>query len=78
MTDSCVEMLRRPVGEALSPVAMRAIWTLAVCERLLPPVERDREPAGVIRTWVVWLARSAGFRPSKRQPLRGATVLRRT
>jgi len=56
---------------------MRAVRTLAVCERLLPPVERDREPPGDIRTWMVWLARSAGFRRSKRKPLREAKVLGR-
>ncbi len=40
-----------------------------VIERLLPPLGPD------IRTWVVLLARMAGWQPSKRRPLAGNEVL---
>ena len=43
--------------------------------RLLPPAERGKPRPGDIRSWVVWLARMAGFRPSKRRPLPGNEVL---
>ena len=66
-----------PVAEVLSQAAITVIRTLVVGERLLPPAERDCAPPGDIRTWVVWLARTSGFRPSKRRPLPGARVLGR-
>lgn len=35
----------------------------------------ERAPPHDIRTWVVWLAMTSGFRPSKRRPLPGDAVL---
>jgi len=43
--------------------------------RLLPPAERDCPPPKEIRTWVVWLARTVGFQPSKRRPLPGHQII---
>ena len=44
-------------------------------ERLLPPVERGRPFPPDIRSWVVLLARIAGWQPSNRRPLPGNEVL---
>ena len=66
-----------PVEQVLSRAARRAIAILVYEQQLLPPSEREREPPGDIRAWVVLLARTAGFRPSKRRPLPGAKVLGR-
>ncbi|MDE0105624.1 MAG: hypothetical protein OXN89_24870 [Bryobacterales bacterium] len=44
-------------------------------KRLLPPAERDCPSPKDIRTWVVWLARTSGFQPSKRRPLPGKRIL---
>ena len=35
----------------------------------------ERAPPRGIRTWVVWLAMTSGFRPSRRRPLPGDAVL---
>ena len=39
------------------------------------PRERGQAPPPDIRSWVVWLGRMAGFRPSQRRPLPGNEVL---
>ena len=64
-----------PVEHVLSRAEMRAIAILVYEQQLLPPSERGRAPPGDIRTWVLLLARTAGFRPSKRRPLPGDAVL---
>jgi len=64
-----------PAAEVLTRDEMRVIWAQVKAKRLLPPQERGRPPPGDIRTWVVLLARTTGFRPSKRRPLPGNEVL---
>ena len=44
-------------------------------KQLQPPGERGRPPPKDIWSWVILLARTTGFRPSKRQPLPGNEVL---
>ena len=64
-----------PVEEVLTPDEREVIGTLVRKQQLLPPQERGRAPPPDIRTWVVWLARTAGFRPSRRRPLPGNEIL---
>ena len=64
-----------PVEEVLTPDEREVIGTLVRKQQLLPPQERGRDPPPDIRTWVVWLARTAGFRPSRRRPLPGNEIL---
>ena len=54
---------------------MEVIEDLVQYRRVLPPAQRERPPPEDIRGWVVRLARLAGFRPWKRQPLPGNQVL---
>lgn len=65
----------RPAREVLSEVEMEVIEDLVQYRRVLPPAQRERPPPEDIRGWVVRLARLAGFRPWKRQPLPGNQVL---
>ena len=64
-----------PVREVLSETEMEVIEDFVQFRRLLPPAQRERPPPEDIRGWVVRLARIAGFRPWKRQPLPGNQVL---
>ncbi|MDE0625148.1 MAG: hypothetical protein OXH99_02005 [Bryobacterales bacterium] len=59
----------------LTPDEHEVIGTLVRRQQLPPPQERGRAPAPDIRTCVVWLARTAGFRPSRRRPLPGSEIL---
>ena len=60
-----------PAREVLSETEMEVIENLVQFRRVLPPAQRERPPPEEIRGWVVRLARLAGFRPWKRQPLPG-------
>ena len=64
-----------PAAEVLTEDEREAIGVVVRAERLLPPVQRGRPFAPDIRSWVVLLARMAGWHPSKRQPLPGNQVL---
>ena len=64
-----------PVGEVLSEDEQEVIEQVVRKGRLLPPAERGQPRPEDIRSWVVWLARVVGFRPSKRRPLPGNEVL---
>ena len=64
-----------PAREVLSETEMEVIENLVQFRRVLPPAQRERPPPEDIRGWVVRLARLAGFRPWKRQPLPGNQVL---
>ncbi len=57
-----------PVGEVLTPLQIYIVDTVTESEQLLPP-------PGDIRSYVMRLARLAGFRPSKRRPLPGNEIL---
>ena len=46
-------------------------------EEILPRALREQAPTQDIRTTVVYLARVAGFVPSKRRPLPGDTIMRK-
>ena len=59
----------------LSDDERQVIGTVVRAERLLPPAEREKPFPPDIRTWVVMLARMAGWRPSKRSPLPGNQVM---
>ena len=63
------------VGEVLTEDGQEVIEEVVRKGRLLPPAERGKPRPGDIRSWVVWLARMAGFRPAKRPPLPGNEVL---
>ncbi len=65
------------VDEVLTWDEIEVLWVQVRALDLWRPTEPDRAPPGDIRTWVVWLAMTSGFRPSKRRPLPGAIVLRR-
>ena len=47
------------------------LWTKVQAHELWRPTAPPRD----IRTWVVWLAMTSGFRPSKCRPLPGDAVL---
>ena len=64
-----------PAAEVLTDDERQVIGTVVRAERLLPPAEREKPFAPDIRTWVVMLARMAGWHPSKRSPLPGNQVL---
>ena len=64
-----------PVEEVPTPDQREVIGTLVNKQHLLPPQVRGQSPPPDIRTWVVWLARTAGFRPSRRRPLPGNEIL---
>ena len=64
-----------PAPEVLSETEMEVIEDFVQGRRLLPASQRERPPPEDIRGWVVRLARIAGFRPWKRQPLPGNQVL---
>ena len=64
-----------PATEVLSDDERQVIGTVVRAERLLPPTEREKPFAPDIRTWVLMLARMAGWRPSKRSPLPGNQVM---
>ena len=64
-----------PAAEVLTDDERQVIGAVVRAERLLPPAERDKPFAPDIRSWVVLLARMAGWHPSKRSPLPGNQVL---
>ena len=64
-----------PASEVLTAQERYVIDTLSSRGRLLPPRERGRPPPGDIRSYVVRLARTVGFIPSKRRPLPGNEIL---
>ncbi len=64
-----------PADDVLSGDERQVIGLVVRAERLLPPAERGRPFPPDIRSWVVLLARMAGWRPSKRRPLPGNEVL---
>ena len=64
-----------PADEVLTDDERQVIGLVVQAERLLPPAERGRPFPPDIRSWVVLLARMAGWRPSKRRPLPGNEVL---
>ena len=64
-----------PADEVLTDDERQVIGLVVQAERLLPPAERGRPFPPDIRSWVVLLARLAGWRPSKRRPLPGNEVL---
>lgn len=64
-----------PAAEVLTDDERQVIGTVVRAERLLPPAERDKPFAPDIRSWVVLLARMAGWHPSKRSPLPGNQVM---
>ena len=64
-----------PADDVLSGDERQVIGLVVQAERLLPPAERGRPFPPDIRSWVVLLARMAGWRPSKRRPLPGNEVL---
>ena len=64
-----------PAAEVLTDDERQVIGMVVQAERLLPPAERGRPFPLDIRSWVVLLARIAGWRPSKRRPLPGNEVL---
>ena len=64
-----------PARQVLTRDEMLMIWVQVKNKQLQPPGERGRPPPTDIRSWVILLARTTGFRPSKRQPLPGNEVL---
>ena len=64
-----------PAAEVLTDDERQVIGTVVRAERLLPPAERGKPFAPDIRSWVVLLARMAGWHPSKRSPLPGNQVM---
>ena len=64
-----------PAGAALKEEERLVIGTVVRAERLLPPPERGRPFPPDIRSWVMPLARMAGWWPPKRRPLPGNEVL---
>ena len=64
-----------PAAEVLTEDERQVIGTVVRAEGLLPPAERGKPFPPDIRSWVVLLARMAGWRPSKRSPLPGNQVL---
>ncbi len=69
------EAPQTPVDEVLTWDEITVLWIRVQAQELWRPTTRDRAPPRDIRTWVVWLAMTSGFRPSKRRPLPGNTVL---
>ena len=64
-----------PADEVLSADERQVIGAVVQAEDLLPPADRGRPIPPDIRSWIAVLARMAGWRPSKRQPLPGCEVL---
>ena len=64
-----------PAEEELTEPEREVIEAVVRSERLRPPGERGTPIAPDIRTWVILLARTTGWRPSKRRPLPGNEVL---
>ena len=64
-----------PVGEVLIWDEIEVLWALVRADDLWSGAEQGRAPPSDIRTWVVWLAMTTGFLPSKRRPLPGDAVL---
>ena len=64
-----------PAAEVLTEDERQVIGTVVRAERLLPPAERGKPFPPDIRSWVVLLARMAGWHPSKRSPLPGNQVM---
>ena len=64
-----------PAEEVLTEDERQVIGMVVRAERLLPPAECGRPFPADIRSWVVLLARMAGWQPSKRRPLPGNEVL---
>ena len=64
-----------PAEQVLTQDERAMILAVVRKKRLLPPAERGRPPPKDIRSWVVWLARTVGFRPSKRRPLPGHQLI---
>ncbi len=64
-----------PAAEVLTEDEREVIGIIVRGERLLPPAERGRPYPPDIRSWVVLLARIAGWQPSIRRPLPGNEVL---
>ena len=64
-----------PVEQVLSADERQVIGTLVRGQRLLPPGERGRPWPPDIRGWVLLLARTGGWHPTKRRPLPGNEVL---
>ena len=64
-----------PVDEVLTWDEITVLWTTVQALGLWRPSARDRAPPRDIRTWVVWLAMTSGFRSWKRRPLPGDAVL---
>ena len=64
-----------PVDAVLTWDEIAVLWAIVQGDELWPGAARGRAPPGDIRTWVVWLAMTTGFLPSKRRPLPGDAVL---
>ena len=64
-----------PASEVLTKDELDVIETVVRAENLQPPQERGKPIGPEIRTWVILLARMAGWRPSKRRSLPGSEVL---
>lgn len=64
-----------PAAEVLTEDEREVIGIIVRDERLLPPAERGRTYPPDIGSWVVLLARIAGWQPSMRRPLPGNEVL---
>ncbi len=64
-----------PVEKALNEDERQVIGTLVRGQRLLPPSARGRPWPPDIRSWVLLLARTAGWHPTKRRPWPGNEVL---
>ena len=69
------EAPQTPAAAVLSADERAVVERVVVAERLRPPRERGQPFGPDIRTWVVLLARMAGWQPSKRHPLPGNEVL---
>ena len=64
-----------PVEEVLTADERQVVGTVVQAEVLQPPAERGQPLPPDIRSWVLLLARMAGWRPTIRRPLPGNEVL---
>ena len=64
-----------PAADSFSPLEIALLHKLLNTEQILPLALRDRPPPADIQTTVVNLARVAGYRPTKHQPLPGDAVV---
>ena len=64
-----------PAAEVLTADERQLVGTVVRAEVLRPPAERGRPFPPDICSWVLLLARMAGWRPTKRRPLPGNELL---